>query len=859
MKLVFRAKKLRRLGYYSPLQRQQKPMLTSLPKHKVSEKTIRKALEENILFNHCTQTQIDLLVQAMQPKKVRKGQKVIIEGTTGESLYVVQKGRVGVLLKNGKEVELKVESVFGELSLMFESPRQATVIAREDCELWSLDRSQFRMIMDKQYEVQKELVLSALKESSIIDLLPIKDREKTIRILAEVGHFQQFKPAEEIVKQGAETRFFYVILSGEVLVQLNNSSSDPVLRKGDYFGESSFLTTNPRNATIRARTPVSVLVLDEEAFSLHLASKNFLIKLDENADRRIFLCAPLMRKVYEEYPEQFDKIAKEIRYTEYKKEDLVLQEGKEAVNFYVIKEGQVRIEKKIGDDELDVVARLGKGAHFGESMLKGEKAQKRDATVVVDSEKLETFSVSKDTFNKYFTPEEQKSLLVESGRRKETKRPVRTKLTLRERQTSVKLSKQSFQLREPSLAKKVKNVKLKIKKKWLQRECAIGQGSFGTVFLASLKSEYNFTSDEDYLAQSLHGLSSAGGYEEDVVYNTTSIPTVFALKRIAKKLVIEKNQVEAVTREKNILQQANHPFILQLYETYQDSNCIYMLLEFVQGGELFNRIVPADDSIIDSQSTSSSNSVQAGIPEPDARFYGACVIDALCYLHDKSIAYRDLKPENLMIDVDGYIKVIDFGFAKQFASRDAKSSTTCGTYEYMAPEILLQKWHTRAVDYWAFGVLMYEMLTGYSPFAKEVQKRRDRFEESNEGDVDSQSTFQMALFRNIIKGKYIVPKGFSKELKGLVKMLLEVNARKRLGMNTNLSPGKGIKEHKFFASITWGDLRRKVAKAPWKPEVQDKMDLANFRAEDFGEDVNHVEEYDNLIDPLNDPFINFDQ
>lgn len=143
----------------------------------------------------------------------------------------------------------------------------------------------------------------------------------------------------------------------------------------------------------------------------------------------------------------------------------------------------------------------------------------------------------------------------------------------------------------------------------------------------------------------------------------------------------------------------SHPFILKLYQTFKDQSKLYMLLEFVQGGELFSVLhTPQND----------------GVPDAQAKFYAAGVLLGLAYLHGKDIAYRDLKPENCLIDKHGYPKVVDFGFAKVI---QGKTFTLCGTPEYLAPELVLGRGHNRAVDYWAYGILLYEMEAGYSPFS----------------------------------------------------------------------------------------------------------------------------------------------
>jgi len=156
-----------------------------------------------------------------------------------------------------------------------------------------------------------------------------------------------------------------------------------------------------------------------------------------------------------------------------------------------------------------------------------------------------------------------------------------------------------------------------------------------------------------------------------------------------------------VCNEKALLSECSHPFILSLIRTFQDRDSLYMLLEFVQGGELF--------SIMQRKFR---------FPMYPTFFYSACLVDVFEHLHGRHIVYRDLKPENVLIDRTGYLKLADFGFAKRIMD---KSFTLCGTPEYLAPEVVLGTGHNKAVDYWGLGILIYEMLVGISPFADDYE------------------------------------------------------------------------------------------------------------------------------------------
>jgi len=254
-----------------------------------------------------------------------------------------------------------------------------------------------------------------------------------------------------------------------------------------------------------------------------------------------------------------------------------------------------------------------------------------------------------------------------------------------------------------------------------------------------------------------------------------------------------------VTQERDVLISLNHPFILELLSTYQDKNTLYMLFELVQGGELFNYMQLQDDYTV---------------PLHQARFYGACVLDALQYAHSRDVLYRDLKPENLMIDKEGYIRIVDFGFAKVVQDQ---TFTVLGTPEYLAPEIVLGKGYGKTVDYWAMGVLIFEMLAGHSAFVNPYQ-----------------DTPQMQIFKNIVGGKFSIPYDMDHAAGECVKGLLKRNVLKRLG--GSYSGADEIKAAAFFTPIDFRELYLKRLHPPFKPTIEGFIDASSFEDFDDGGD-----------------------
>lgn len=219
----------------------------------------------------------------------------------------------------------------------------------------------------------------------------------------------------------------------------------------------------------------------------------------------------------------------------------------------------------------------------------------------------------------------------------------------------------------------------------------------------------------------------------------------FAIKQLQKADIMRKKQIDHLKNEIYILNSINHPFIVNVKGITQNSKHIYIVLDYIPGGELFTLL---------------RNETRLG--KLEASFYASNVILALEYLHLNNVVYRDLKPENLLIDVDGYLKISDFGFAKIISNR---TYTLCGTPEYVAPEVIRNVGHGKGADWWSLGVLLYEMLIGIDPFNADTP---------------------MEVFKRILRQKIQFPEKFYKDGKSLIKHLLERDLSKRYG---NLSNG----------------------------------------------------------------------
>lgn len=306
----------------------------------------------------------------------------------------------------------------------------------------------------------------------------------------------------------------------------------------------------------------------------------------------------------------------------------------------------------------------------------------------------------------------------------------------------------------------------------------LGKGSFGKVLLAERKS-----SDE-----------------------------IYAVKILKKETVLQDDDVECTMIERRVLTiSAGHPYLTALYCSFQTLDRLFLVMEYVNGGDLMFQIQKARK-----------------FNEERSRFYAAEVVLALQYLHRHGVIYRDLKLDNVLLDKDGHIKLADFGMCKEGMTPGGYTNTFCGTPDYIAPEILQEKPYGFSVDWWALGVLMYEMMAGQPPF-----------EADNEDD----------LFESIKHDDVLYPVWLSKEAVSILKGFMTKNCSKRLGCTA--SGEQSILDHPFFREIDWIKLEARQIVPPFKPTIRSKTDVRNFDTDFTKEEAKLTPTDQNIIANIN--------
>lgn len=266
-----------------------------------------------------------------------------------------------------------------------------------------------------------------------------------------------------------------------------------------------------------------------------------------------------------------------------------------------------------------------------------------------------------------------------------------------------------------------------------------------------------------------------------------------AIKEISKSSLKHPKHVTRAFNEKDILATIKHPLIVDVYGTCQDSRKLYLVMEYVSGGDLYSLLV------------------RRKLTQSEARFYAAEIVDALFYLHSQGVVYRDLKPENVLLAATGHIKLADFGCAKRLKSGE-RTNSICGTPDYLAPETLNRKGHCYAVDWWAVGIFLHELLTGESPFR---------------GDSP------MDVYTRILTQPYVPPKNTDEYTKQLLRGLLHKNSTCRL-------TGDKVRSHPYFFGIDWKHLNR--LQPPYLPTEKTETVTGNLTGRTEETEVGDVDD-----------------
>ncbi|CAG0920690.1 unnamed protein product [Notodromas monacha] len=568
-----------------------------------------------------------------------------------------------------------------------------------------------------------------------------------------------------IIREGDAGSHLYVGAEGDLEVIKGGSVLGRV-GPGKIFGELALLYNCQRTASIRAVTAAKLWSLERRVFQEVMMHTG----LQRREDNLHFLrSVPLLQNLANE---MLMRIADVLEVEFFPQGAYVVRQGGKGDTFYIISSGEVKVTQVVpspDDPNMTVeeeIRILGRGDYFGEQALMREDV--RTANVIALDGGVECLVVDRDSFTQLIGDLRE----LREKKYEDSDRSSRT--------TSV------F-----SNAAEDCDVLMALK--------CLGKTAL---------TEHNHISMDDL---NVIGTLGVGGFGRvELVQYARDKTATFALKCLKKQHIVDTQQQIHVLSEKKIMMHCRHPFIaryianiagtfplqkmipnrlrklLRLFRTYKDGKFVYLLLEALLGGELWT--VLREHGRFD---------------ENTARFYAGCVLEAFEYLHGKGIIYRDLKPENLLMDSSGFV---DFGFSKRLGPSE-KTWTFCGTPEYVAPEVILNKGHDKAVDYWSLGVFLFELLTGAPPFS---------------------GSDPMRTYSVILRGIDCIPfpRHISRNAQGVIRRLCRDNPSERLGYGRNSIAD--IKKHKWFQGFDWDGLRNRQLPPPIVPQVKGPADISNF-------------------------------
>jgi len=679
------------------------------------------------------------LVDAFESIQVDAG-TIIVEEKDDDHFYVVQEGQVDIQV-NGVTVRTADKGdTFGELNLLYNrTDEKAVVVASSSTDatkLLRLNQKDYREIVQVQTKQEEEEKRELLKKIPFLKKLLFGEEKKNDEIIRRLCSIMQpnlLQVGTPLAEDDAADTL-YVVKKGNI--QLTSATNDNfMLAPGDYIGKKPMMGTGkePTVKSLEAHQTDGVVYSIKKSNVEKVLGKNFFSRHASRMQDRAKL-------------EKFDCIASaelDAKTMEIMAEsvvDVTFEAGKAIFKqgdkvepcLYMVREGSVILSTDDGKFKQEV----GPGGYFGVEQLlvpgQDKKGNKTLEKVLLPAEWNVTVSDKTACVCGVLDLAECQAILDNQGEKPPKKEVIDTKTPAMKKREEARRSftEKPFNLDE------------------LEMLSVLGDGEFGEVWLVS---------------------AEVFGKKEK-----------FALKVQDKK----DADVASVKREIAATKAFHHPFIVNLVTSYETDDSIYMLLGLVSGGELWDVIHVEDED---------GNWV-SGLQEPQAKFYALLIADTLAYIHNKQYVYRDLKPENVMIDKDGYPILVDFGFAKMITD---KTYTCCGTPNYVAPEIIWNTGHNGGVDLWALGVLCYEMVSGEHPFF------------SDEMD-------QMALYHGITEeDHYALPDHVSQNAVSLIDGLLTKEPSQRLGMLANKE--KDVIGHPWFSDLDLEKLRARKVKAPYIP------------------------------------------
>ena len=786
----------------------EKSILTIIKKHNRNNED--NNLINNCLIKHFFMKDLDkqarnAIIQEMSLSSVQENIYIYKQGGIGNYFYILKEGKIEIISQNiNKRREINIGESFGELALLHEAKRLESAKAITECYLWVMERKNFRKIVEhitkKHFEENKKFI------ESIPILANIENTQKTL--LCSSLYKESFDEGKYIVREGEPAQCLYIVKEGEVNCILKGKIVR-TLRKGDNFGERSVLIDSTRSLDCIAKS--NCICYSVSSFTLEtMLGKNFRTLLYLNFIKSSFTRSKIFHKFNINLLDNAFYLFKPNNLT---KNEIVYKEGYiKSSKIVIVIDGNL-----INSITKDIVAN--RGAILFENELFECSIEKTDFDIIsqpdcllVEADTIKFFDLLEGNFKKIM---ERTSIIDSLSKVQIFKNLPRIKLfNLSKKILEEKFNDGDHIVKEGEDGNKfyiIKHGKVEIlvggkyirtlneseyfgeRALFFHEKRSATINAIGEICLFSISQEdfeniiesnlKEYLMNRLYLQDNTIELNDlifssslgAGNYGNVYLVQNKRNKFPYAIKAISKKQIDFDELHKNLELERGILLKIDHPFIVKLVKTLKDNKFIYFLMEFIKGKELFEVI--RDIGLLNKLET---------------QFYSGSLLLAIDYLHERKVIYRDIKPENVMVIESGYLKLIDFGTAKEIIDR---TNTIIGTPHYMAPEVILGEGYSFQIDIWSIAICMFEFICGKVPFG--------------EDEDDTMDVYYAIVNENLIFPSFVHDNDF----KLLIQKMLTKNPISRM---SKLSQ---IKNHIWFSNFNWDDLMTLNMKAPFIPKL----------------------------------------
>ena len=706
----------------------EKENLKLVSKHNIELKD--RELLENIIIDHFLLRALDNqslkeIIKEMSLYYAKKGKTIFKQGAASGLFYILRQGSCNLIL-NGEIIRVvKKNEIFGDSSLIYNTNRDYTIITLEECFMWTIEKRNFKKILDYIKHITYDDTNKSVDNLPLFQAINMGEKAKIIKDFYRETHI----PGKPIYRKGEISKCIYIVKDGTIELK-DDKKIVKTFKEGDFFGDLSVIGSTNRFLTAEAKEKshlYSISVSNLEKIFGENFRTNYILSLIKIA----FFKTENFKNINFDF---LDEIVQFFKFKFYFKQTEILRPG-EQKNKKII----IPIDGELYDSTNDKIICNKNTMLFDKEIYNDDKSELK-ASIYCSSICLVARAKTSDIEKKYKCS--LKELIERSGKIAQLKNVALFK----------NLSKDKFDL----LAKLIKTehipnkqnvitqgeegtrfyiikkgfIKIFVNKKYIRTmneneylgeralffkeprsatatangDCEVyylEKEDFETVIEKNLKDYLIgriYLQDDSVTLNQLTYLTSlgSGSYGNVTLVKNEKKNYLYAIKNISNKQILYNKLGPNLDLEKGILLRIDHPFIVKLVKTLKDEKNIYFLMDYIKGKELFDVI--RDIGMLTKTQT---------------LFYGASIMLAARYLHQRKFVYRDIKPENIMVLENGYIKIIDFGTAKEI---EGKTKTTMGTPHYMAPEMILGGGYSFEVDYWAIAVCMYEFICGEVPF-----------------------------------------------------------------------------------------------------------------------------------------------